>query len=240
MLTEVWTPQLVVDGAARALRGAEEARTLEQSPYGLESLSELELHDIIAAGFAADGLGVLREVVYPGEWMGRKGRRKALPEQSERMRCDVVLTVRPGQKLIDRLDDRRAAEGTLFEGAEGASDGLLPEHAFWLELKESGQFCYTDGVPGPNRVYGSQVMRAVRSDLTKLRNDPAVIHAGAMLILFAADEAVARHDLGIIAERCTDRGLLATLPTIAGFAVPERIGNRWCAVALFPPVRNGD
>lgn len=253
----VFSTDTILDVCAAALQREERRRTDEHSPFGIERLDEVELHPIVAAALCADGLGVLREQGYPGEWRGRKGRRKPLPEQTERRRCDLVLTTAPNLALADRLVEARVAHaaaaqavGTLFEplvcdttadastAAQATAAGsVAPDQAFWLEIKATGQFVYESGVPGPNGTYGSQLMRACRSDLGKLAADPDILHAGLLLILFAADERVATHDVGIIASRLADSGLLACVPEHRTIEVPDRIGNTVCHLAMLTPPR---
>lgn len=244
----MWHHQSILETACAGLMAAENDRTIGQSPYGTESLDEVELHKIMATSLERFGYGVLREQPYPAEWRSRRsgrGRRKPLPEGAERKRCDLVLTPRPGQKLTDELVDAReslARVGTLFEhtqpDAQASRADLGSEDAYWLEIKATGQFTYVDGVPGPNGSYASQLLRGVRTDLAKLRDDPSIFHAGVLLVLFCADEATARHDIHQVAARCIDRELLTTLPLVTGGSIPERINNRWLCLALFEPRRS--
>lgn len=245
----MWDARVIVEAVCRGLAGAERSRGVEQSPFGIESLAESEVHPLIADGLRAEGFGALREQPYPGEWVSKKGRRRALPDESQRNRCDIVITPRAGLRLADRLSEAKKHEavkakmsGTLFETQALAeaprhdSTAAGVDEVFWLELKTAGQFTYIDGVPGPFG-YGSVFVRGITADLKKLRDDPEVLHGGAMMVLFCADEEVARHDITLVGTRCADRGLLATVPTIGGVPIPDRIGNRWCGVGLFTPAR---
>lgn len=247
----MWDTRIIVEAVCKGLAAAERLRGVEQSPFGIESLDESQLHPLMADALRSEGYGALREQPYPGEWVTKKGRKKAgaLPDESQRNRCDIVITPRAGLRLADRLSEAKKHEavkakmsGTLFESHAMAE---VPRHdataagvdeVYWLEVKTAGQFTYVDGVPGPFG-YGSTVVRGVTGDLKKLRDDADVLHGGALLVLFSAGEEVARHDLSEVASRCADRGLLAAVPTIGGFPVPDRIGNTWCGVGLFTPAR---
>ncbi len=246
----------ILDCAAAALAAEERRWLVEQAARGLDSLDEVELHPVLAAGFAAAGWGVAREQPYPAEWKRRKARRKTLPENTERQRCDLVLMPSPGQRLRDGLvmaraveSDRAAAAGTLFQplgplpeasvgpGGTGAVGGagafVEPEDAYWLEVKVVGQYCFSQGVPGPNGAYGSELVRGVCADVRKLRDDPGILRCGVLLVLFAADAFVAEHDLAALAHKCLDRQLPIRSPLRGRVAIADRIGNTLCEVCLF-------
>jgi hypothetical protein len=280
--------------ACHALRVEHDRLCEEQAVHNLDVLDEVSLHPILASGFASAGLGVLRERPYPAEWRKRQGRRRVLPENSERQRCDLVLLERPDLVLGDTLseqrealEDRRLAAGTLFEpiagrppsakaktgnkrgaragkrmaeaeaqgGAAGGpgmgepdETGVTPtpapqvataEDAFWLEVKLVGQFCHTDGVPGPNGQYGSELTRAITQDVRKLAADPEVLHAGLLLVLLTDSEGTARHDLVVATERALARRAPVRLPMLEGFDIGDRIGNRRVTLAMFEPSRFG-
>ncbi len=205
--------------------------------------------------------GVLREQPYPHEWF-RKLKPDAtglsLPLPRDRMRCDIVLTPEPNQTLDDSLlteKQRRAEakelEGTLFESlsashlAPGAADPshlptsppshLLttpPESAFWLEIKLTGQFTSTSGLPGPNRTYASELTRNPITDLKKLAADHRIHHAGVLIVLFTADERTATHDLAVLAHRVLDKDIPIASPAMRHFPIPDRIGNTTCTVCV--------
>lgn len=240
----MWDGQEIIAAAAGALREREAALREEQAFAGLDALEEVALHPLLARGFETAGWGVVRERGYPGRWRGRHGRRRALPEDPERDRCDLVLLPRAGQRLADPLRaaraeeaDLAAREGTLFARAElaapeGDGGAVAPGDAYWLEVKVVGQHAYVAGVPGPNGAYASQLLRGPVGDLRKLAGDGEIVRGGALLVLFAADEATARHDLGVLGHRCLDRGVAMRSPLVEGFAIADRVGNGWCAVWL--------
>jgi len=217
-----WSPPDIAPIAARALRDAAAALDAEQSPRGLDSLDELALHPILATAFAADSLGVHREQPYPGA--------RGHPIRRERERCDLVLTTCPGLPLLDPVAarvERHAAENNLFAQVLAdppAPPGVACDDALWLELKSVGQFCFTDGIPGPNPTYISD-MTACLIDLSKLLRDPIILHAAALTIIFAADERTLRHDAGVTIERALNKGLPILAPAIEFFPIADRIGN---------------
>lgn len=228
----LWSAFEIAAIAARALRGAAEALDTEQSPRGLDALDELALHPILADGLAAEGLGVLREQPYPGA--------AGHPIRRERERCDLVLTDSPGLPLRDPVSDRRerrAAVGTLFERHVAESQppaaGVPCDEAFWLEVKVVGQFCFTDGVPGPNPTYVAD-MTACLSDLAKLARDPIILHAAAVTIVFSQDERTLRHDFAIAVDRAIRGQTPIGGPGLECFAITDRIGNAVAGVGVIP------
>lgn len=252
----VWSSDEIVQAAAWAIATEEGRRTIEQSPYGMESLDEVALHPLLAEAMTRMGAGVLREQPYPGEWTTKRRRRRgveiagALPDDSQRKRCDLVLTPAPGQRLDDGLrrarrasEDETARRGTLFEAAAPLSGTEPPEaievaaeDAYWLEVKLVGQFTYTCGVPGPNGTYASQLVRGVGADVRKLRDDPRIVRSGVLLLLLTATAEVATADVGTLLHRLLDRGLLVRSPTMERVALPDRIGNGVCTVVLIEPM----
>jgi hypothetical protein len=247
---EMFCPEVLVWAAADAIRKEADRLALEQSPHGVDALPELGLHPVLGAGFAAAGFGVVAEQPYPG-WceMPQEGgkKRPSRPQRRDRQRCDLVLLAGPGSVLVDPVSKRMAAEreameraGTLFAGAEereevaqGCEDGgssAAPEDAYWLEVKVVGQWCYTHGVPGPNRTYASEMV-AVAADLLKLSADPYIRRGGLLLVVFAADRETAEHDVEVVVGRAR-KSLTGTVQRAEGFAISDRIGNAWCQVAL--------
>ncbi len=187
----MWNFDDILGTLSSALQAEHDRLTSEQAVHNLDALDEVALHPLLGAALAGSGLGVLREHPYPSEWLSKPGRRKKLlPDESQRLRCDLVLTPAPGQALIDPLAARRdvvadlaAAEGTLYSSIAtqralrpGVVGGIPPDEACWLELKVVGQFCHTAGVPGPNRAYTSQLIRGTINDLKKQRNAVILAH----------------------------------------------------------------
>jgi hypothetical protein len=240
----MWLVDQILHAAADAIRMEDARLADEQAHRGVDAMDECDLHPVLAAGFAACGLGVLREQRYPAEWRGKKGKRRDLPDDPDRLRCDLVLTPRPGQVLLDSLQAAREeaaarakVAGTLFEPVavvEPAppAESVSAADAYWLEVKVVGQFCYTSGVPGPNSTYASQLIRGVTGDIRKLRDDPGIMHGGMLLVLFASDDFVVEHDLLQVSHRCLDRELPIRSPVQATIGIGDHIGNRRCAVWL--------
>jgi len=205
----------------------EDALRLEQAVGGLDALSEVSLHALIARALEASGFGVLREVPFPS----------LTPEQKrdpQRQRCDVVLTPRVGERVKDAIRTRRAkkkVEALLFACEE--EEGAAPEECLWIEVKCVGQFTYTHGVPGPNRSYTSELVGAVRRDVAKLAGDSLIESGAALVVLFSESQDVAEHDLGVAANRALDRGAVIKSVRMEHAPVLDRIGNRVMTAAVF-------
>jgi hypothetical protein len=229
----MWNTDVLVEAAAAALRRESDRLRDETAVRGLDASLELPLHALLEAGFRDAGFGVYRERPFPGVEGAR-------PKFSERERCDLVLTPDPAVTLLDpveQLRERDAAARTLFADsapAVAASPGIDPGEAYWLEVKCIGQFCYSAGVPGPNRTYSSELLSGPSKDLIKLEWDAAVRYGGAMVVLFTDTEATARHDLAILMHKCLDRELPVSSPAIRTIPIPDLIGNTACTVCLVP------
>ncbi len=229
----MWDLHHILRTARAGLERASLASVEEQAVYGIDALCEVDLHPIIADTFRSGGFTAMRERHYPGE----PGTRA---KYSARRRCDVVLLPQAGQHLIDpvaELMQRDKAAGTLFEaGAATVASiaGVRPEDAFWLEVKLVGQYCYTQGVPGPNRAYSSELTNSLYVDLAKISADAALKWSALLLVLFSDTEATAAHDLPVALHRSLDRGYSFRSPITESFDIPDRIGNRVCTVAVIP------
>lgn len=206
-----WSPAELVDIIAQALADRARADDLEQAVYGFDALDELGLHPLIQGAFRAAGLGVWPEQRYPDD--------REKPRRSEGKRCDIVLT-RDGLPLRDPL-----IKGTIFDSLPACD----PQDAYWLEVKSVAQF--ETGGPFPR--YSGELLNAVAKDVRKLWGDGVITSSGLLLLLFTASEEVAEHDIAAWHRRCLDRGYPVALPAVRGLAINDRIGNRWCAAALF-------
>ncbi|MHC4416778.1 MAG: hypothetical protein ACYS0G_16025 [Planctomycetota bacterium] len=208
----------IVDAVEAGL--AKEADRLEeaQSVRGLDALDELSLHPILATALERAGYGVSPEERYPA------GRGKA--SQSEGERCDLVLTP-DGRPLAAPEQDP-----TLFD----PPDAVALDDAFWLEVKVIAQFT----TEGANRSYASALLSAARQDVTKLSRDPDIAHAGLLIVLFALDEQVTEHDLDAWESRCLEAGLPIGSPARSRFSIADRLGNRLCAVVVYPVYGEGE
>ena len=246
----MWRADHIADILLDALAAREQSLRAEHAVYGLDALSEVDLHPLLTTGLAASGLGALREQPYPHEWRAKRQRGvkgDELPERRDRWRCDLVVTPEPNQVLCDPLAVDRAVarhrsevEGSLFESTaaevepevvRAASAGVPPEEAYWLEVKLISQHCYTHGVPGPNRTYASELRRAA-TDLAKLNEDERIHHSGLLIVLFTESEGIALHDLTVLTHACLDLDLPIASPQIRSLSILERIGNATLTIAL--------
>jgi hypothetical protein len=229
----VWSIDELADTAAAGIADANLALRDEDAVRGLDHLDELEIHTVLEAAFVHADLGVLREHPFPSP-------PKRRPKASERERCDLVLLPEPDLTLADpetQLAEREDAEATLF--AQSAEQlvtpaDLDPADAFWLEIKATGQFVARDDVPQPNSRYTTELVRAPANDIRKLAREPLAVHAAAAIVLFAADEPTARHDLGVAVHRWLDDHLPIRSPAIRITPIDDRIGNTVAAVCLAP------
>lgn len=218
----MWSAREVCEVCAAGLRARGEALDAEQSPYGLDALGEIEVQDALAAALGAHGWGLIREARYPAI-AGR-------PRRSEGERCDMVLTERAGEPLLDPL-----MEGTLFAGK-----GVPPSEAMWLEVKLARQFAIVGGVAAANPGYSGEVLTRATADVRKLAHEPGAGARACVLVMFTRDQATAEHDVVAWAHRCLDEGLPIGSPEREGFGVSERIGNAWCEIVLMPVRGAGD
>lgn len=230
----MWDLHEILRTARQGLEEFSRASVVEQAVHGLDYLTEVRAHPILSKAFLASGLGVIREHPYPGIATKR-------PKFAERQRCDLVLLPRQGQVLLDPVTELLQQDklaGTLFESLAAAPtvapDTLRSEEAFWLEVKVVGQYCYTQGVPGPNRAYGSELTGSLYTDLAKINADEALRWSALLLILYTDSEATASHDLTVALHRALDKGHKFRSPLTETFAIPDRIGNSHCTVALLP------
>ena len=207
-----WSIRKITDALAAGLKAESRRLDAEQAVHGIDSLDELTLHPILAAGLNAAGFGVHREQRYPSD----RGHRRA----SEGERCDLVLT--PDARPLDAPDRPR----TLFD----PPDAVALADAFWLEVKVVAQFT----AAGPNRRYSAQLLGDVRHDVTKLAKDSGIRHAGLAIVLFTQDAAVADHDLEVWQQRSIELALPVRPPSRARVALADRLGNEHCTVAAFP------
>lgn len=245
-----WSHEHIAELLARALEAHEASLREEQAVYGLDALSETRVHPVLARGFEEAGFGVVREQAYPTQWKRKRRGGDDLPLPRDRERCDLVLTPRAGQRVRDSLTVAKTAKrardevaGTLFEklavspGGDAvlaARDEVSPDDAYWLELKVVAQYSVESGVPGPNRVYASQITRFAAGDIGKLSCDRTIVHGGLALVLFTADARTAVHDAHVMVERLVERGLRVGEPTSRTTPIQDRIGNAVCTVVLVP------
>jgi hypothetical protein len=207
-----WSVADIADALERGLRLRAEELDREQAVRGLDSLDELSLHPLLQRSLRAGEYGVYPEQRYPGD---RSKRRK-----SEGERCDLVLT--PDDRVLDVPE----AQGTLF-----AEPNPVPlDEAFWLEVKTVAQWTEE----GPNARYTAELLEPVRRDVRKLAKDAGIQHAGVLLLLFTSDRQGAEHDLSIWQDRCLERDLPISAPSIRHVELTDRLGNTVATLALYP------
>lgn len=246
----MWCNDSILEAMVDTLREREAQLADEQAVYGLDALPEIELHALLMSGLMARGFAPLREQAYPEEWKRRKADRHS-PLPRDRQRCDIVLLPTGRKKLRDEVRVVKRAKaiadmgaGSLF-GALASADAeqslsardtheAEPEDAHWLEFKLVSQYCYSNGVPGPNATYSSELTRSLIKDLGKLVKDRRIRSAAAALIMFSADEKTAEHDLSVVMHKALDRDLPVASPLRKSFPVQDRIGNRVCTVMVAP------
>ncbi len=208
-----WDVVDIVETVSAGLLGRARADDEEQAVYGLDAVEELQLHPLIHDALRMGGYGVHPEQRFPSD---RTRRRR----KSEGKRCDIVLT--PNERPLGDPD----AADTLF----AAPDAVSLETAYWLEVKTVSMFT----TEGPFHRYSAELLAPVSKDIRKLAEDRLIFHGGLLLVLFTVDQAVADHDLTTWLDRCTQRGFPVAPPIVRGFELTDRLGNGWCAVALFP------
>ncbi|MBB6430798.1 hypothetical protein [Algisphaera agarilytica] len=206
-----WSVPDLADVVEAGLRAQSADDDAEQSVYGFDARDELGLHPVVQQAFTRVGFGVWPEQRYPGHWHKKS--------KAEGLRCDVVLTP-DGLPLRDP-----DVKGTLF-GGQPATDA---DQAYWLEIKTVAQF----ETSGPFRRYSSELLQPVTKDVKKIWSDGVIRFGGLLLILFTANQEVAEHDLAAWHTRCIDKGYPVGPPAVRGFPITDRIGNGWCAAAVF-------
>ncbi len=229
----VWSIDQIADLMAKTIEKENARLRAEDAVLGVDALDETDLQQILAGGLDQAGFGVFREQLFP-----TPPKRRA--KNSERERCDIVLTHERGLPIVDPVEiDKREheLEGTLFEPVKEQTaelQGIDPADALWIELKVCGQYEFVAGVPIPNTAYTTGVVLAPATDIRKLSKERAINHALAALILFAVDEETARHDLQIAVHKWLDKSLPIRSPAIRVVPIDERIGNTVAAVCLTP------
>ncbi|MEL7087724.1 MAG: hypothetical protein AAGL98_04675, partial [Planctomycetota bacterium] len=183
----------------------------DQAVYGFDALDELGLHPLVRDALTTRGYGAWPEQRYPGHWHKKK--------KSHGLRCDLVLTP-DGLPLRDP-----AIKDTLFD-AQPAVDA---DRAYWLEIKTVAQF----ETGGAFRRYSAELLQPVTKDVQKIWSDGVIRHGGLLLVLFTQTQEIAEHDLAAWHTRCLDKGFPVGPPAVRGFAITDRVGNGWCAVAVF-------
>jgi hypothetical protein len=189
---------------------------LEQAVYGLDSLSEVKLHAVLARGLA-QSYEVACEAHYPST-SGRK--------LSHRARCDLAIT---GKGLPLQLE---SLPPDLFSPGNTAR----PQEALWLEIKAAWQ--YREG--GVRHAgYGAQWRNAVVADLKKMEQDPLIEEAALLLVVFNESENILTKDLDLFEQVLAEKEVLAGFRQVRSVPIQDRIGHHICTVALWPTVQRG-
>jgi hypothetical protein len=189
----------------------------EQAVYGLDSLDELKIHEMLAAA-CLGAYAVAREVHYPSS---------AGSKLTHRRRCDLVLT--PLGKPL-RLDSRPPS---LFD----PPDQTDAKDALWLEVKVAYQF-REGGVRHGG--YSGQWRQGVIDDLTKMEADPLICRAGLLLVVFTESTEVFQKDVELFEDVMIRKNVLAGFRQTQSVAILERMGHRYCNVALWPTIQRGE
>jgi len=209
-----WDLSSLADAMDLAIQSIEAELQLEQAVYGLDARSELQLQALLAAQLSKS-YEVAREVHYPSSFGAKL---------THRRRCDMVLSPRGRPLKLDR------APATLFD----APDLCPPENALWLEVKVAYQF-REGGVRHAG--YGQQWRGAVVSDLVKMEGESAIHEAALVLIVFNESKDVLEKDLGLFEDVLMRKEVLAGFRHVRSVGIWERMGHRWCSVAVWPTIQ---
>jgi hypothetical protein len=209
-----WDFSTLADRLAGAIHVAEADLRLEQSVYGMDSKTELELQSLLAQALV-NHYEVAREIHYPST-VGRK--------LTHRQRCDIVLTPK-GQPL--KLD---IAPPTLFDPVNLCP----PDQALWLEVKIAYQF-REGGVRHGG--YGSQWRSAIVDDLRKMESESLIHHAALVLIVFTESEEILNKDIELFEDVLAQKEVLAGFRQVRSIPILERIGHRLTTLALWPTIQ---
>lgn len=229
----MWHADEIAHWAMRALRNEADRLTAEQAWHGIDTLSEVQLHPILARGLSRAGWGVVREQPYPTPPAAGVAYR-------DRQRCDLVLTTAPGRAVGDPVQvliERDRLAQTLFADVlsprDEPDDVVPPDRACWVEVKAVGQFACCAGVPGPNARYASELI-ACRADLVKLASDPRIRWGVLLIVLMGQEQIGCERDLIALGHASLDDGIALGDPAIVVEPIPDHIGNSACAVGVLP------
>ena len=204
-------PPDIADAVAAGLIQRARQDDEEHAVYGFDALDELGLHPIIQGALRDNGYGAWPEERYPGHWHKTK--------RSHGLRCDLVITP-DGRPLRDQ-----SVKDTLFDTGEA----IDAQAAYWLEIKTVAQF----ETGGAFKRYSAELLSPVMKDVKKIWSDGVIQHGGLLIVLFTESQEIAEHDLAIWHERCLKKGFPVSVPAVRGLPLSDRIGNRWCSVAVF-------
>ena len=115
----VWSIDQIADFMAESVMAENLRLRAEDAVAGVDALDETALHPVIASYFSRCGLGVLREHHFPTP-------KRARPRNSERERCDLVLTHDPAGVLIDPVEVDRREHELALASTLGRDERRLP------------------------------------------------------------------------------------------------------------------
>ncbi|HEY0008510.1 MAG TPA: hypothetical protein VGB55_07295, partial [Tepidisphaeraceae bacterium] len=109
-----------------------------------------------------------------------------------------------------------------------------PGEALWLEVKAAYQF-REGGLRHSG--YGQQWRSGVVKDLQKMEADPLIRHAGLLLVVFTESMEVLEKDLFLFEDLLIGKGVIAGFRQVRSAEILERMGHRFCSVALWPTIQ---
>jgi hypothetical protein len=210
----MWHIDTIAKAIADVLTKHEAQHQAERAVYGVDSLNELALHELIASGLSHE-LCVAREVHYPSHMNAKL---------THRQRCDLVVT--PAGRPL-RQDARPAG---LFDPPDQAD----ASEALWLELKIAYQF-REGGVRHGG--YSSQWRNDVVKDLQKMEAEPLIQTAALCLIVFTESQAIVTKDIELFEDVLVRKQVLAGFRAVHHVPLWNRIGHGLCTVALWPTLQ---
>lgn len=205
---------LLADHLEHALQLREQELRLEQAVYGLDSLPEVSLHQLLAAALCMH-YEVAREVYYPST----VGRRLA-----QRARCDLVLSPKGSPLRLDTVP------ADLFTSANQTP----PEESLWIEVKAAWQFRAPEHRHGG---YGAQWRQAIIQDLRKMEQEARIAEAALLLVVFNESQQVLEKDLELFEVVLAQKEVLAGFRQVRSVPIPDRIGHHFCSIAIWPTVQ---
>lgn len=209
-----WDLYALTEHLAQTLTDAEASYRLEHAVFGLDSLDELRLHQLLVRGLSRWHT-VQREAHYPGLPAKRRG-------AAGRPRCDLAITPQ-GHHL--RLSD----EPDLFS----RGDECPPEEALWVEVGVARQ--YRDaGSIDIGRV-GSH-RHAVVEDAKRLLLDPRLNEAAVLLIAYTDGEDASVAEIQSVSDQLAQIGVDADVLAdrhARSIPITDRLGHRNATLGLW-------
>lgn len=210
-----WDLYELTEALAQTLTDAEAGFRLEHAVFGLDSLDELRLHQLLVRGLSRR-YTVQREVHYPGLPAKRRGAGGGRP------RCDLAIT--PQGRFL-RLSD----EPDLFS----RGDECPPEEALWVEVGIARQ--YRDaGSIDIGRV-GSH-RHAVVEDAKRLLLDPRVTEGAVLLIAYTDGEEASVAEIQSVSDQLAQIGVDAEVLAdrhARSIPITDRLGHRHATIGLW-------